>query len=81
LITFADTAVGHDGTLYRACNWVPDGKTNSSYEYIRNGYHYDKRLIYRYAKSVKLLEHEFADLFGFEKLNSSPKNRFIMDLN
>jgi len=28
LVTYADPSVGHSGTVYRASNWLPDGRTD-----------------------------------------------------
>lgn len=77
LITFADQFMGHVGTIYKATNWVSDGQTNSSYFYIRDGYHYDKRTVYGYAKSIGITEGSFIDRYGFERVNTPPKYRFI----
>lgn len=77
LLTFADSLMGHLGTIYKATNWIPDSQTNSSYFYMRNKYHYDKRTIYGYAKSVKMTENNFISVHGFEKIDTPPKYRFI----
>lgn len=28
LLSYADPSVGHEGVIYRACNWLPDGRTD-----------------------------------------------------
>lgn len=33
LVSYADPTVGHEGTMYLAANWIPDGVTTSKVEY------------------------------------------------
>ena len=78
LLTFADPYVGHLGTIYKATNWTEDGVTNESYFYTRNNYHYDKKTVYGYAISLGLTESEFISKYGFERVKTPPKHRFLL---
>jgi hypothetical protein len=50
LLSYADPSVGHAGTIYRAANWIPDGRTDEGrktprcdYYDARNGNKYGRR--------------------------------------
>lgn len=50
LVSYADPSVGHDGTIYRAANWVADGRTDQErktprFDYVDalTGKHYSRR--------------------------------------
>jgi len=77
LLTFADQTTGHIGTVYKACNWIPDGETKESYYYEKGGMRWHKRTIWQHAKSLKMKEMEFASLFGISRVNTLKKYRFI----
>lgn len=81
LISFADTTFNHNGTIYKASNWVYDGKTAPSYWYVdRDGYVMHKKTLYNRALSAKMKEKEFADKFGYTKVHGKEKCRFIYKL-
>ncbi len=80
LITFADTFANHNGALYKAANWAPDGETKESYYYEKNGQAWHKRTIWGHARSAKLTEEAYAALFGMKKIRTSKKFRFTYEL-
>ncbi len=50
LVSYADPSVGHSGTIYKAANWVADGRTDQErktprFDYINaaTGKHYSRR--------------------------------------
>ncbi len=48
LVSYADPSVGHVGTVYRAANWTPDGRTDEGRktprcDYVSDGKHYSRR--------------------------------------
>jgi very-short-patch-repair endonuclease len=80
LISFADTSI-HEGTIYKAANWVLDGETNYNYVYrSSDGYLIHKKTVWDRAKKLSLSESEYASSHGYIKVWSKPKRRFIFDL-
>lgn len=49
LLSYADPSVGHAGTVYRASNWRPDGKTDDERKTPRCDY-YDARTGKKYGR-------------------------------
>lgn len=48
LVSYADPSVGHLGTIYRAANWIPDGRTDDErktprFDYMVEGKMYSRR--------------------------------------
>jgi hypothetical protein len=48
LISYADPSAGHSGTIYRAANWISDGRTDQErksprVDYMANGKMYSRR--------------------------------------
>lgn len=50
LVSYADPSVGHTGTIYKAANWLPDGRTDQErktprFDYVDalTGKHYSRR--------------------------------------
>ena len=77
LISFADPTVGHNGILYRACNWCFDGMTKPSYHYQCGPLTWHKRTIWGYAKKLKIKENEFTTAFQLAKIETKGKYRYI----
>jgi hypothetical protein len=81
LITFADTTLGHDGTIYKAANWQYDGDTKPTYWYIdNNGHYYHKKSIWDQASRLKMTENAYAEKFRLIKINGKKLLRFIKKL-
>jgi hypothetical protein len=49
LVSYADPSAGHSGTIYRAANWVPDGRTDENRKTPRCDY-VDARTGKRYGR-------------------------------
>lgn len=77
LIAFSDLTEGHVGTIYKATNWTFDGETKESYYYEKEGMKWHKKTIWQHAKSLKMKESEFSDLFCLNRINTLKKYRFI----
>lgn len=78
LITFADTTVGHTGTIYKAANWISDGETKPSYRYSdKHGNNVHKKTVYDQARAVGMREREWADSQGLVRVREESKIRFI----
>lgn len=77
ILTFADPAVGHIGTIYTAANWSHVGMTKPSYWYLdEHGNRYHKLTIWKHAQKFKLSESEFATDKGLIRIDTPPKNRY-----
>lgn len=74
IFSYADTTVGHSGTIYKAANFNYHHTTQADYWYIDNdGYVMHKRTLYGKAKNLKMTEREFADLKGYTKIYGKEK--------
>lgn len=81
LVSFADPGVGHDGALYRAANWQHDGNTTPSFYYIDgDGYVLLKKTLFNLAKKMHMKERDYAETYGYEKITTPPKYRFVKRL-
>ncbi len=82
LVSFADPGVGHDGTLYKASNWLLDGKSQPSYYYIdESGYVMLKKTLYNLANKMHMSEGDFAETYGYSKIATPSKLRYIRCLS
>lgn len=82
LISFADKTFNHDGVVYKASNWTLDGIVPASYWYIdRDGFVMNKKTLYNHARSLKMKEGRFAEIYGYSKIKGSIKQRFIYHLD
>jgi len=75
VVAYADTTVGHQGTIYKAANFQLHHTVPADYWYVDiNGYVMHKRTLYGKAKSLNMTEREFAEekkyskKYGGEKL-------------
>ena len=78
LVSFADTGVGHSGSIYKAANWKLDGRVQPSYFYVNDdGFVMLKKTLYNKARRMHMSESDFADAYGYAKTTSPHKLRFI----
>ena len=82
LVSFSDATFGHDGTIYKASNWVLDGTTVESYWYYhrRENKMYHKKSIWNAAKKIGVSEIDYAKSKHLLKVLGLPKSRFIYNL-
>lgn len=81
LVSFADQGFGHHGSIYHADNWQMDGETQQSYFYIdEEGYVVLKKTLYNLANKMHMTERLYAETFGFSKVQTQSKFRFIKRL-
>ena len=81
IYSFADSTMGHNGTIYKADNWIYDGDTQPSYYYIsNNGWVMHKKSLYNMAIKMGLKEKEYAELHGYAKQHTDNKSRFYKDI-
>lgn len=78
LVSFSDPSMGHEGTIYTASNWIYDGETQQSYYYIDDdGFVMLKKTLYNKAVNLRMTENEFTTKFGYSKVKTLGKKRFI----
>lgn len=77
LLTYADTALGHNGGLYRASNWLYSGETKAHPIFWDPG----KNCMVSRKKGPKTYsKKEMIDL-GFEHRGNFSKHRFVYPIN
>jgi GNAT superfamily N-acetyltransferase len=78
IISYCDTTFNHDGSVYKACNFVPDGEVPPDYWYVsEDGWVMHKKTLYSKAVQMKLTEKEYAERFGYKRVFGSKKLRFL----
>jgi hypothetical protein len=81
LVAFADSTIGHVGTIYKASNWLYDGNTTESYYYINNGgWVMHKKTLYNRAIKHSMTENVYANTYKFTKMKTSEKYRYIFHI-
>lgn len=79
LYAYADSTVGHEGTIYKAAGWQLDHHVPPDYWYVdQEGYVMHKKTLYNRAINLKLTEKEFADKYGYGKIVGGEKTCFIL---
>lgn len=66
----------HLGTIYKAANFRQSGGSRDTYNY--DGI--SKKTIYEHAVVLGLTEHQYAELFGLNRMVESGKTKFIYSL-
>lgn len=74
LVTYADTAMGHTGAIYRATNWRCDGPVKAGDVWV--GPNGERRGRKRGPRNLSVAEMRAA---GFERAPALPKIRFVHD--
>lgn len=78
IISYADTTFNHNGTIYKAANFKLDREVAPDYHYVKNdGWIMHKKTLYNHAISLGLIEHEFAEKYGYKKVWGKKKLRFV----
>ncbi len=78
LISFADPNFGHNGTIYKADNWIYDGETSPSYWYVNSKFIIvHKKTVWNKAKSISKTESDYASENNLIKVTARPKLRYI----
>jgi len=77
LVSFADSAQGHTGAVYKASNWKYLGDTSASYAYLdTEGNLVNKKSVYNRARKNEISEKQEADECGYIKIPLPPKHKF-----
>lgn len=74
IVSFADPEQGHEGTIYKAGNWIYDGDSQASDEYIYKGKRWQGR---SFRNNYKGMEHHPDVII----VKGSSKHRFIYPLD
>lgn len=78
IVTFADNTYGHDGTVYRAANFLEAGTSPPSYWYVDiGGWAIHKKTVWDKAKARGLSEEDYAAECGYQRIDGSTKTKFV----
>lgn len=81
VVTFADKSQGHDGALYKACNFKLSHEVPRDYYYIdSSGYRAHKKAVWNRARSMRKTESEYATSHNLEKVWDGGKLCFVYGL-
>lgn len=81
IVSFADTTIGHTGTIYKASNFKLDGITSGSHYYVsKTGFIMHKKTLYNRAVKMGMTEKEFAIKYEYTKKKTGEKIRYIYEL-
>jgi hypothetical protein len=79
IVSFADSTFGHEGTIYKASNWVQVGITKPDYVYRSpDGWIMHKKTLYNQAASVHMTEAAYVEKHGYQKIYGKEKTKFIL---
>lgn len=82
VVSYADTTVGHIGTVYKASGFTMHHEVPPDYWYTDgDGYVMHKRTLYGKAKQMCMTEAEFAAKHGYNKTWGGSKLCFIREMN
>jgi hypothetical protein len=80
IVAYADTTVGHQGTIYKAANFKLHHVVPADYWYVdKQGYVMHKRTLYGKAINLKMTEYDFAEAKGYLKKYGGEKLCFIKE--
>lgn len=78
VISYADSTFNHNGTVYRACNFVMDHVVRPDYWYVtEDGWIMHKKTLYGQAVGLGLTEAGFSAKYGYEKVFGKEKYRYV----
>lgn len=82
VITYSDTTEGHEGCIYKACNFMEAGKTKDCYHYINaQGIRIDNYQVWKKAKENNVHEAVQAYIDGLKKEKDLSKIIFLYLFN
>lgn len=77
VLSFSDSTYGHTGGVYKAANFINDGKIDPDYSYVATAGRYHKKTIWDRAKRMKMTEKDYADKHNLIKVYGGPKTRWL----
>jgi len=82
IIAYADTTVGHDGTVYKAANFELHHEVMPDYWYVDgDGFVMNKKTLYQRARKMSMRESDFAEKYGYVKKWGGKKLCFVLNKN
>ena len=81
VIAYADTTVGHDGTVYKASNFELHHTVPSDYWYVDGDrFVMHKRTLYGRACKMGMIESDFAEEYGYVKKWGGEKLCYVLEV-
>lgn len=81
IVAYADTTVGHIGTVYKAAGFKLHHEVPADHWYVdRDGYVMHKRTLYGRAVKMQIKEAEYAEQNGYQKRWGGKKLCFTLNL-
>jgi GNAT superfamily N-acetyltransferase len=81
IISYSDSSMGHNGSIYKACGFKLDRIVRPDYWYVdSDGFVMHKRTLYGRAVKMSLTENEYAKSHGYRKVFGSSKSRFVKNI-
>ncbi len=78
ILSYSDHTFNHHGALYRASNFKLEGTTRPDYWYQnQEGWVMHKKTLYNKAVNLKLTEKEFAEQYGYFKVDGMAKSKYV----
>jgi len=78
IISYCDTTFNHNGSVYKACNFVQDSIVKPDYWYVgSDGWTMHKKTLYNHAIKMNMKEKDYAESNGYIKVYGKEKLRFI----
>lgn len=74
IVAYADTTVGHVGTVYKACGFILHHTVQPDYWYVdEKNFAMHKRTLYGRARKMCMSESEYAAKYGYSKVYGDKK--------
>jgi len=83
IVSYADPNQGHEGTIYKAGNWIYQGKTKPTKKYIdKNGREYHSRQVSKTGITTQFgNKRMMPKIDDLEVIHELPKHKFIYPLD
>lgn len=80
VISYADSAYGHDGACYKASNFKLERIVRPGYHYERDGLMMHKKTLWDHAMRMKKSERNYAIENGYKKVLTTEKLKFVFKI-
>jgi hypothetical protein len=81
IIAFADSTYGHNGTCYKATNFILERIVDPDYHYENDGIMMHKKTLWDHAKKMGKNEHDYAIEKGYIKVLDAEKYKYVYKIN
>jgi hypothetical protein len=80
VIAFADTTIGHTGTIYKAAGFEECNIIEPDFWYVdKDGYVMHKATLFNKSRRMSMTESEYATTYGYHKKYGGPKIKYILE--